>query len=383
MVPPSKTALLGVGTLIPKAAAPLSVGAFAAFVRADPRHPENHALVMAIVEAVGYEYARSAMKDAYDPDPNYKDSVYPESLDIPELNRVADTPLKDFAQTYVMMESHFDAFSRAIDKYEGAVDAQDTEWANKQLIAANYYQTMVENDYDQLSPQAKSAAKYLKEKVKLSFTEQEIDNAKDAMKTQGLPIQEVAILKRFGYNDADIEAIKNLNLMESNDRIVNYDQSLVGDLENQKVTLDLIQEDLHNTVNGLGSIHAQVAIKPKTLSMNGNSRWIEASVTIAGYSGDDIDLSSVTLNGVVPAYVEKKHGRDEKPKGKDGKSNPTVTIRFDRKQVLKILQLGTVQFTITGRVADKQFAGSDLVKVVAHDKGDHKGDDDNSSGRRD
>jgi hypothetical protein len=373
---PAKIASLGGGISLPLGAVWFSTQGVVISLVGGPLSVGVAGFCAVVGEALTFKIADDALVIAFDPDQNYKELIYPETIDIPEIDQVPGNPMKDLVLTYEKVASHRMAFDRTLAKYYGALEAHDTEWVSKQLIAANYYFSLLKSDYLLLKPQTASALKYLKEDLKISMTEQNIEDAKEVIRTQGLPPEEVTIFKKFGYTDTDINAIKDLNLMVPNDQIINYDQTMVTNLENQLKTLDLVQADLQNNINAVKFTDAQVSIKPKKLNLNGNAKWIVAYIKIPGYTVKDIDISSISLNGVIPAYVDKKDAKYEKSKSKDRENDrSTLLVRFDRRKVMKIVEPGETVFTISGKVGDTQFIGTESVSIREHGRYDYREDE--------
>jgi hypothetical protein len=117
-----------------------------------------------------------------------------------------------------------------------------------------------------------------------------------------------------------------------------------------------------------GPIEATVDLDPDTLNLNSKGKWITCYIELAeGYDVDDIDVSTIKLNGQVPA--------ESHPTGVGDCDNDGVTdlmVKFDRAAVQKILQAGDeVEITVTGELKDETpFEGSDTIRVI--DKGEKK-----------
>jgi hypothetical protein len=370
----AKIASLGGGISLPLGAVWFSTNGVEISLLGGPESVAAAGFCAIIGEAISFKIADDSLVLAFDPDQNYQEPVYLVPIHIPKIDKMPDNPMKDLVITYEKAASHRIAFDRTMAKYYGAIEAQDNEWATKQLIAANYYLDLLKNDYLTLKPQTESAVKYLKEDLKISFTEQDIEHAKEQMRTQGLPAEEANLLRQFGYTDADLDAIVAINLMVPNDEIINYDQSMVTNIENQLNALDWMGEELQTNMDSAQFVDAQVSIRPKVLNLNSRPKWVIASIKVPGYSINEIDVSSITLNGVIPASVEKKMGSDGKNKIKGEKSS-SLLVRFDRKQVLKMVEPGKALFVITGKVADKQFKASEFVTIRTWGRPDYREDE--------
>lgn len=131
-------------------------------------------------------------------------------------------------------------------------------------------------------------------------------------------------------------------------------------------------------------IAATVNLDPDTLNLGSGGNWVTAYIELPqGYSASNIDVSSVLLNGFVPAVSDSKYGfvTDENEYltdlDKDGISERL--FKFNRGEVEGILKSGDqVTVTFTGKVEYNNgissgmasFEGSDLIKVV--EKGSKK-----------
>ncbi len=82
---------------------------------------------------------------------------------------------------------------------------------------------------------------------------------------------------------------------------------------------------------------------------------------------DDIDISTLLLNGQVPAEPNPKGIGDY-----DNDGIPDLMVKFDRSAVQQILQVGDdVEITVAGELNDgTPFEGSDTIRVI--DKGGKK-----------
>jgi len=96
-----------------------------------------------------------------------------------------------------------------------------------------------------------------------------------------------------------------------------------------------------------------VDIKPETLNLKSKGKWITAYIELPdGYKAADVDISTIRLNGVVPA--------EPKPCAVDDKE---LMVKFDRAAVQKMVSVGKVTLTVTGVVSGVPFEGSDTVRV--------------------
>lgn len=108
-------------------------------------------------------------------------------------------------------------------------------------------------------------------------------------------------------------------------------------------------------------IEAKVNITPKILNIKSKGKWVTIYIELPeGYNVDDIDISSLLLNGVMPAEWHPTAIGDY-----DNDGIKDLMVKFDREAVKSILSLGTQTITITGTVSDIPFQGTDTIEVIS------------------
>lgn len=112
-------------------------------------------------------------------------------------------------------------------------------------------------------------------------------------------------------------------------------------------------------------VEADVEIKPETLNLASQGRWITAFIELPeDYHAADIDPDSVVLNGVVPA--EKSRIGDH-----DRNGVFDLMVKFDRRHTASLLEPGdAVEITGTGIVEGLRLAGVDAIQVIRRGKGE-------------
>jgi hypothetical protein len=101
-------------------------------------------------------------------------------------------------------------------------------------------------------------------------------------------------------------------------------------------------------------LNSTINIDPNTLNLKSKGRWITAYISLPeGYSINDIDISSILLEGTIPAEWGDIQG-------------DTLMVKFDRSEVEDILVPGTYNLKVTGELLDGSgFEGfSDEVRVI-------------------
>ncbi len=115
-------------------------------------------------------------------------------------------------------------------------------------------------------------------------------------------------------------------------------------------------------------VQATIDINPDALNLNSKGKWITCYIELSeDYDVEDIEVSTIKLNGEVPA--------ESRPTGIgdcDGDGIAELMVKFDRSAVQEILQAGNdVEITVTGELNDDtKFEGSDTIRVI--DKGGKK-----------
>lgn|GEM_PF-1257924 len=99
-------------------------------------------------------------------------------------------------------------------------------------------------------------------------------------------------------------------------------------------------------------LKATVEFDPDVLNLSSKGKWVTAYIEFPeGYSVNDIDVSTVMLNGKISAELK-----------------PTAAgmVKFDRAGVQSILEPGEeVEIKITGEFAGKAFEGTDTIRVIS------------------
>lgn len=117
---------------------------------------------------------------------------------------------------------------------------------------------------------------------------------------------------------------------------------------------------------GAGSLLAEVDINPDVLNLKSNGNWITSYIELPeGYAAENIDVSTVTLVGTIPAESSPTQVGDH-----DDDGIPDLMVKFDRQALIGYLggATGEVTLTLTGDVDGKPFEGSDTIVVIGQEK---------------
>lgn len=120
------------------------------------------------------------------------------------------------------------------------------------------------------------------------------------------------------------------------------------------------------------AITATVNIDPDTLNLKSNGEWITAYIELpAGHGVDDIDVSSVKVNGTISADSSAPTQIGDY----DNDDILDLMVKFDRASV--IAWLSTIDYSqdtgksrlatleITGKVSNLLFRGFDSVRILS------------------
>ncbi len=108
-------------------------------------------------------------------------------------------------------------------------------------------------------------------------------------------------------------------------------------------------------------ITATIDFDPDTLNTTSNGTWVVVYIELpAGYNVKDIDVSSIRLEGTIPAETRPYAIGDH---DKDG--IPDLMVKFKRSDAINVLPLGdSVPVHVTGKVGPTTFDGVDVIRVM-------------------
>lgn len=109
------------------------------------------------------------------------------------------------------------------------------------------------------------------------------------------------------------------------------------------------------------NISATIDFDPDTLNKKSNGTWVVAYIELpSGYKPADIDISSVRLEGTIPAELHPSAIGDH---DKDG--IPDLMVKFKRSDVINLLSNGErVTVHVGGNLGTTTFEGIDIIKVM-------------------
>jgi hypothetical protein len=118
-------------------------------------------------------------------------------------------------------------------------------------------------------------------------------------------------------------------------------------------------------------INVEIEVEPETLNQKSHGNWVMVEIELPhGYHASDVDLSSIRLEGVVPAetrpHDRKKHHHDHGCDHDHGShDHDELKVKFDRSAVIAVLPTGNhVPVHVTGRIGSTTFEGVDFIRVI-------------------
>ncbi len=106
---------------------------------------------------------------------------------------------------------------------------------------------------------------------------------------------------------------------------------------------------------------ANVEIAPHVINLNGSGKYITAYIEIPGFAPDEIDVSSILLNGSVGVAAGAPTAIDDG----NGNTIPDLMVKFNRADVVPLLVPGDNTLTVSGLVGTQCFEGSAEVRARA------------------
>lgn len=110
------------------------------------------------------------------------------------------------------------------------------------------------------------------------------------------------------------------------------------------------------------NITATIDVKPDTLNLKSDGKWVTCYIELpAPYNVSDINVTTVRLNGIIPAKLcPTKIGDFDRDGVKE------LMVKFDRKQVKSLLSVGEKRLWVTFALKDGKLCGGwDKIKVIS------------------
>ena len=119
---------------------------------------------------------------------------------------------------------------------------------------------------------------------------------------------------------------------------------------------------LYDLTATIGIIPATVDFNPNTLNQKSKGNWVTVFIEFPdGYDINNIDVSTIMLNDIIPAEMRPIGFGDE-----DDDGIPDLMVKFNRLAVIDLLDSGEmVYIIITGDLLDgTSFRGTDIIRVI-------------------
>jgi len=116
-------------------------------------------------------------------------------------------------------------------------------------------------------------------------------------------------------------------------------------------------------------IEATIDIDPDTLNLKSKGKWITAYIQLPEeYNPEDIDATTILLNDTIQPILDPKYDFVTNPSeylvDHDDDGVIERMVKFDRAEVETLLSVGEATLTITGKVSETPFEGSDAIIVI-------------------
>jgi len=107
-------------------------------------------------------------------------------------------------------------------------------------------------------------------------------------------------------------------------------------------------------------VQATVDLKPETLQIGSDGVWITCYIELPSDNVANIDVSSIRLENTIPA-----DGPSPAEIGDyDSDGAPDLMVKFSRTSVEAMVHPGHMVLTVSGRVGESSFVGSDTINVI-------------------
>jgi Tol biopolymer transport system component/flagellar hook assembly protein FlgD/subtilase family serine protease len=118
-------------------------------------------------------------------------------------------------------------------------------------------------------------------------------------------------------------------------------------------------------------ITVEIEVEPETLNKKSHGNWVMVEIELPhGYKASDVDISSIRLEGTVPAVAwphekGKHHHEHGCERDHERHDHSELKVKFRRNEVIAVLPVGDhVPVHVTGTVAGTPFEGVDIIKVI-------------------
>lgn len=115
------------------------------------------------------------------------------------------------------------------------------------------------------------------------------------------------------------------------------------------------------TITNFG-MPVNIDIDPNTLNLKSSGKWVTTYIEATDFDVEDIDISTVKLEGAISAETQPAKAGDY-----DNDGIPDLMVKFNRQALIEYLKgfTGSVELTVSGKLYDgTSFQGSDTIVVI-------------------
>jgi hypothetical protein len=155
---------------------------------------------------------------------------------------------------------------------------------------------------------------------------------------------------------AEVQVVENID--SDNDGVLDADDAC-----DNTPWGEAVDEEGCSIDESVDDITADIDFRPQTLNKKSRGKWVVAFIELPqGYDVNDIDTSSIVLEGSIPAKLPHYRHRI---RDRDRDGIPELKVKFRRRDVIAILPEGDeVSVTVSGTVGTTTFEGMDSIRVI-------------------
>jgi len=163
----------------------------------------------------------------------------------------------------------------------------------------------------------------------------------------------ITVMPESGASPTDTYS---LEISAGNISIILADNAQIGDIPSQGYIIRSTETTIEQIIS------ATIDFNPNILNLRSKGTYVTAYIELPeGYDAEQLDVSSIKLNDIVPALAKPTKVGDY-----DRDGIPDLMVKFDRDAVEDILTVDDeVEITIAGEVGDNAFEGSDIIRVIS------------------
>lgn len=307
-----------------------------------------------VIEAGSIIVAEGAYVVASDPpDFNYTEVAVPQIPEIAALSQIDDPNQLEASKKAVELAAVSIALRISMERYDGAKIDRRPEYMALQLEASRFYAGKILELINWLSDYWGPISENLP-----IPTPQEIQQIREDLEQNGLPDLEVAILSSFGYTAEEMTEIAHT--------IAALPDEYYTSPEKIRDALDIIVDAATEYIQYIPETPSEVvlvelSLDPDVFNRKSKGMWVTCYIELPeGYDVSEIDVDSLMLQSSVSAESEPTEIDDY-----DEDGIPDLMIKFDRQELIDLLETGEQILALTGQLTDgTPLAGIDVIRVI-------------------